>query len=141
MLKKNAKVEMLKTVPLFEACSKKQLADIAAIADEFDQREGVKLARQGDRGREFMVIVTGTADVVQDGKKLASLGPGSFFGEMALLAEQPRMADVVTTSAVRVLVVTDRAFSRLLSDDPAVQGKILSTVAARVAQNAAREIV
>ncbi len=140
MLRKNAKVEMLKRVPLFATCSKKQLTGIASIADEFDQRAGATLAKQGDRGREFMVLIDGTADVVRGGKKLASLGAGAFFGEMALLTDQPRMAAVVTTSPVRALVITDRAFARLMREDPGMQKKILSVVAARVAENAANDV-
>jgi len=140
VLRKNAKVEMLKRVPLFATCSKKQLTGIASIADEFDQRAGATLAKQGDRGREFMVLIDGTADVVRGGKKLASLGAGAFFGEMALLTDQPRMAAVVTTSPVRALVITDRAFARLMREDPGMQKKILSVVAARVAENAANDV-
>lgn len=140
MLRKNAKIEMLKRVPLFATCSKQQLTGIAAIADEFGQRQGATLAKQGDRGREFMVLIEGTADVVRGRKKLASLGPGAFFGEMALLADEPRMASVVATSPVRALVITDRAFARLLREDPRMQAKILSVVAARVAENAANDV-
>jgi CRP-like cAMP-binding protein len=140
VLRKNAKVEMLKQVPLFATCSKRQLEAIAGIADEFDQTEGRTLARQGDRGREFIVLVEGTAVVERDGRRIASLGPGDFFGEMALLADQPRMADVVTSSDCRALVITDRAFAGLLRDDPAFQSKILAVVAARVAENAAGQV-
>jgi CRP-like cAMP-binding protein len=140
MLRKDAKVDMLKRVPLFATCSKRQLKGIASIADEFGQRQGATLAKQGDRGREFMVLIEGTADVARDGKKLASLDAGAFFGEMALLADQPRMASVVTTSPVRALVITDRAFARLLREDPGMQAKVLAVVAARVAENAANDI-
>lgn len=132
---------MLKQVPLFATCSKRQLEAIAVIADEFDQREGATLATQGDRGREFVVLIEGTAEVKRNGRRIASLGPGDFFGEMALLADQPRMANVVTSSEVRVLVITDRAFAQLLHADPAVQSKVLSVVAARVAENAANDVV
>jgi CRP-like cAMP-binding protein len=141
VLRKNAKVEMLKRVPLFSTCSKRQLSDIAAIADEFDQRDGVTLATQGDRGREFIVLVEGSADVIRNKRKIASLGPGDFFGEMALLAQQPRMASVVTTSPVRALVITDRAFSRLLGSDPGLQTRVLTVVAARVAENEANNVL
>ena len=132
---------MLKRVPLFASCSKRQLEHIASIADEFGSSEGKTLAKQGDRGREFLVLVDGSADVIRNGKTVASLGSGDFFGEMALLTEQPRMATVVTTSPVRSLVITDRAFARLMRTDPGVQAKVLSVVAARVAENVASSIV
>jgi CRP-like cAMP-binding protein len=141
MLRKNAKVEMLRRVPLFAACSKRQLERISSIADESSLPSGSVMARQGERGREFVVLVEGTAQVRRNGRKVASLGPGDFFGEMALLADQPRMADVVATSDVRFLVVVDRAFSHLLRDDPGVQSKVLAAVAARVAANAASNVV
>jgi CRP-like cAMP-binding protein len=140
VLRKNAKVQLLERVPLFAACSKRQLELLSRIADEFDQVEGAVLARQGDRGREFVVLVKGTVDVRRNGRKVASLGPGDFFGEMALLTDEPRMADVVATSDIRGLVITDRVFGELLRDEPAVQSKVLAAVAARVAANAANNV-
>lgn len=130
-------MDVLRQVPLFASCSKQQLGRIALIADEVDIREGKTLARQGDRGREFVVLTQGTADVRRDERTIASLGAGDFFGEMALLADQPRMASVVTTSPARALVITDRAFADLLREDPGIQAKILAAVAARVAENEA----
>jgi CRP-like cAMP-binding protein len=140
VLRKNAKIQLLERVPLFAACSKRQLELLSRIADEFDQVEGAVLARQGDRGREFVVLVKGTVDVRRNGRKVASLGPGDFFGEMALLTDEPRMADVVATSDIRGLVITDRVFGELLRDEPAVQSKVLAAVAARVAANAANNV-
>jgi cAMP-dependent protein kinase regulator len=135
VLRKNAKVEMLRTVPLFEGCSKRQLEHIASIADELFQPEGTMLTKQGDRGREFLVLVEGTAVVRRNGRRIGSLGPGDFFGEISLLANQPRMADVVAAGPVRTLVISDRAFARLLRESPDVQGKVLAALAARVAED------
>ena len=128
---------MLKRVPLFATCSKRQLEDIATIADELAQPKGSLLARQGDRGHEFIVLLDGMADVRRNGRKIASLGAGSFFGEIALLTESARTADVVAVTDVRTLVIGDRAFARLLREDSAVQAKLLGVLAARVAENAA----
>ncbi len=136
MLRKNAKVEMLKRVPLFATCSKRQLEDIAMIADELAQPEGTVLARQGDRGHEFVVLVGGTADVRRNGRKIASLTSGDCFGEIALLTDSPRTADVVASGDVRTLVIGDRAFARLLRDDSTVQAKLLAVLAKRLAENA-----
>jgi CRP-like cAMP-binding protein len=130
-------MDMLKRVPLFASCSKRHLGQIAVIADEVIIREGTTLARQGDPGREFVVLTEGTADVRRDGDTIASLGAGDFFGEMALLSDQPRMASVVTTSPARALVITARAFASLLREHPGMQAKILSVLAARVASNEA----
>jgi CRP-like cAMP-binding protein len=132
-LGRNAKIEMIQKVPLFARCSKRELAEVASIADEVDLREGKSLTREGDRGREFFVLIEGTADVVRRGKKINSMGPGDFFGEIALVSRVPRTATVTTTSPVRALVVTDRAFRGLLQHSPEIQLKVLEALAERVA--------
>jgi CRP/FNR family transcriptional regulator, cyclic AMP receptor protein len=137
MLRKDAKIEMIKNVPLFAGCAKRDLRSISGIADEIDWPQGKAIAKQGQRGREFFVIVEGSADVSIDGKKVGTLGPGDFFGEMALLTDEPRVATVTPMSPLRVLVIVDRAFARLLRDDPGIQTKILAAVAARAAANEA----
>ena len=123
-------------MPLFARCSKRELAEIASLADEIDLREGKELTRQGERGREFFVLIDGEADVRQDGKRLRKLGPGDFFGEIALVSRIPRTATVVATSPVRALVVTDRAFRTLLEHSPQIQTKVLEALAERVAPTA-----
>lgn len=137
-LRKNAKVELLKQVPLFSQCSKRELETIASIADEVMIDEGTKLTRQGDRGREFGVIVDGDASVSADGNPIASLGAGDFFGEIALVSDIPRTATVTATSEVRLLVVSARDFRRLMRESPAVQNKVLQALAHRVAELSTR---
>jgi len=136
-LRKNAKIEMIRRVPLFGGCQKRDLTAIAGIADELAWPEGRVIAKQGEKGREFFVIVDGSAEVTVDGKKVATLGAGDYFGEMSLLTEQPRTATVTATSALRGLVIVDRAFARLLREEPGIQSSILATVAARAAANEA----
>ena len=131
-LHKDKKVELLSRVPLFSGCSKKELRQIASIADEIDFRPGKMLIRQGAPGREFFVLLEGTVDIVRDGKKIIELGAGEFFGELALLSNIPRTATVTTTSPVRALVVVDRDFRRLLKDDVNVAVKVLGTMAERM---------
>jgi len=137
-LRKNAKVELLRQVPLFAQCSKRELETIAGIADEVEVGEATELTTQGDRGREFGVIVDGTASVTGDGKQVASLGAGDFFGEIALVSDIPRTATVKATSPVRLLVVSARDFRRLMRESPAVQNKVLQALAHRVAELSAR---
>ena len=132
-LRANAKTELLRRVPLFSRCSKRELAEIASLADEIDLEEGKELTRQGERGREFFVLVDGKAEVRQDGKRLRKLEPGDFFGEISLVSRIPRTATVVATTPVRVLVVTDRAFRTLLERSPEIQLKVLEALAERVA--------
>jgi CRP/FNR family transcriptional regulator, cyclic AMP receptor protein len=129
----NTKLDLIKRVPLFGSVSKAELEQIASIADEIDLPEGKELIVEGDTGREFFVLVQGTADVERGGKKVASIGPGDFFGEIALIAKTPRNATVRTTSPARALVITDRAFRRLLEDSPAIAVGVLGVLAERLA--------
>jgi CRP-like cAMP-binding protein len=133
VLRKNAKIELIKRVPLFAHCSKKELGLVAQIADEIDLPEGKTLMREGDRGREFFVLVEGEADVRRGDRKLNTLGGGDFFGEIALVSQRPRTATVTTASPVRVLVVTAQSFRSLLDRAPDVQRKVLQALADRVA--------
>ena len=135
MLRRNRKVELLKGVPLFADCSKKELTQIAQIADELDFSAGKPLIKQGAPGREFFVLVDGTAEVQRDGRKIDTAGPGDFFGEMALLTDQPRNATVVTTSPVDVLIVTARSFRSLVENNPLIALKVMRAVAERVPPN------
>ncbi len=132
-LGKNAKVELIKRAPLFAHCSKRELADVASIADELDLPAGRELIREGQRGREFFVLLDGEADVTRDGKKLATMRSGDFFGEIALVSDAPRTATVTASTPVRVLVVTERAFKSLLERAPSIQLKVLKALAERLA--------
>jgi CRP/FNR family transcriptional regulator, cyclic AMP receptor protein len=133
MLRRNEKVEWIRHVPLFTQCSKRELAQIAGIADEIDLREGKVLIREGERGREFFVLLEGNAEVTKDGRRINTLGPGDFFGEIALVSQSPRTATVTATSPVHTLVITDRSFRRLLDDQPEIQRKVLLALAERLA--------
>ena len=132
----NTKIDLIKRVPLFSSASKQELAEIASIADEIDLPDGKVLIREGDTGREFFVLIEGTADVERGGKKVASIGAGDFFGEIALISKAPRSATIVTTSPVRALVITDRAFRQLLDESPDIQIGVLLALAERLAPTA-----
>ncbi|HWL33051.1 MAG TPA: cyclic nucleotide-binding domain-containing protein [Gaiellaceae bacterium] len=129
----NSKIDLIKGVPLFSAASKQDLAEIASIADEIDLSDGKVLIKEGDAGREFFVLVDGTAEVQRGGKKVAALGPGDFFGEISLISKTPRNATITTTSPVRALVITDRAFRQLLDHSPGIAVGVLTALAERVA--------
>jgi CRP/FNR family transcriptional regulator, cyclic AMP receptor protein len=132
-LHKDAKLELLKRAPLFANCSKQELAQIGGIADEIDLREGTELTRQGAPGREFFVLIEGTADVIKDGQKVNTLEGGDFFGEIALVHHAPRTATVTATSPVRTLVISERNFKRLLEESPEIQRKVMVALAERLA--------
>ncbi len=126
------KLDLIKHVPLFEQCSKKDLQNIAQIADELDLREGKVLIQEGERGREFFVIVDGEVEVRRKGRRVATLGAGDFVGEMALLSKVPRSATVTALTPVDVLVITDRAFLDLLDRMPELWLKVARALAERV---------
>jgi CRP-like cAMP-binding protein len=132
-LDRNSKVDAIAHVPLFSRCSRGELARIAQIADEVDLPAGKTLTKEGARGREFIVLLDGTADVRSNTRLLPSLGPGDFLGEIALVTDVPRTATVTTTSPGRILVITDRAFRELLRNSPEIQSKVLEAVAQRLA--------
>ena len=130
--RKDQKVELIKAVPLFAGLSKAQLGHIAQIADEVDVGEGKELIAQGDRGRQFFVLVEGGADVRRNGRKVNTLQDGDFFGEIALVSDRPTTATVTATRPSRLLVVTASGFRRLLRESPDVQLKVLQALADRV---------
>ena len=131
-LRKSAKEELIKRVPLFSHTNRKELAAIAAEADELTLPAGKELTRQGERGREFMVIVEGGAKVEKDGKLVNELGPSDFIGEIALLSDVPRTATVTTTAETTVLVLTDRAFKRVADRIPSVHESLIAALTARL---------
>jgi CRP-like cAMP-binding protein len=133
-MRRDAKVELISRVPLFEHCSKHELAAIAAIADQVELPEGRVLVKEGELGREFFVLVDGTVEVRKGAQQLAMLRAGDFFGEIALVSNSPRMATVETVSPVRALVVSSRDFWTLLDESPRTQRKILQAVGDRLAQ-------
>lgn len=130
--RKDAKVESLKNVPLFSRCNKKQLTAIANVADLIDLPAGKELIREGALGREFMVIVEGAGEVRRKGRKIATIGPGDFIGEMALISGGPRNATVRTTSDTSLLVLTTQQFWALLEQVPEIQTSVLRALGDRL---------
>jgi len=127
------KLELLAKVPLLAGLHRKDLEQVGRICDEVDIPAGRVVAREGEYASEFFVIVDGQVAVTRDGQHLRDLGPGDFFGELALLAKIPRTATVSCTSACRFLVLGTREFNSLISDHPSIQAAVLHAVAQRVA--------
>ncbi len=128
------KIDALRRIPLFSELSKKELVFLARMTTEVDVREGYTLVRQGEMGREAMIVESGTAVVRRNNRKVDDLGPGDFFGEMSLIDHMPRNADVVATSDMTVLVMDSREFSTVLDTYPTVAVKILKTVVERLVE-------
>jgi CRP-like cAMP-binding protein len=130
--KPQTKVDALKAVPLFAECSKSDLARIARIADEIDLREGKKLIGEGDAARQFFILLDGWAEVRRGGRKVNTMGPGDFFGEIGLVTDRLATATVTTIEPSRALVITRASFKGLLRDWPNVQLKVLQALAQRI---------
>jgi 2-polyprenyl-3-methyl-5-hydroxy-6-metoxy-1,4-benzoquinol methylase len=125
-------VEQLKQVPLFAACTVDELFRIAALAEELEVPAGRVLAEEGKREAVFYVVVTGTASVTRAGTSVATLGPGSFFGEIALLTGGVRTATVTARTPMRLLSLEERSFNALLRDSPTMARKVLEGVSERL---------
>ncbi|MGZ4315724.1 MAG: cyclic nucleotide-binding domain-containing protein [Gaiellaceae bacterium] len=128
----DSKLQALKNVPLFAGMSKRDLAAVARIADELDFPAGKELIRENQRGQQFFILLEGEAVVRRRGRKINTLGPGDFFGEIALLSDRPTIASVTTGTPARVALITRASFSRLLRDSPQLQMKMLKAMAQRL---------
>ena len=133
---KDPRVDRLRKVPLFEACNDKQLEFIATRVDEVDVPAGKTLTEQGRSGGEFFVILSGQAGVKRGGTSVASLGPGDYFGEIALLDNGERTATVTAASPMRLLVLSPGQFQDVLYQDPAIAISLLHTVVRRLRASA-----
>jgi CRP-like cAMP-binding protein len=132
VLKKNAKVDLLRNVRLFSSCNDKELGRIAALTDVVDVPAGKVLTEEGKAGGEAFVIAAGQATAKVRKKKVATMGPGAFFGEMSLLDHGPRTATIVAEEPMTLLVIDPRSFVELLEDVPSVARKIMRGLAERL---------
>jgi CRP/FNR family cyclic AMP-dependent transcriptional regulator len=126
------KIEFLAKVPMFSACNQKELRKLAAAVDRVEVPKGEVLMTEGTPGHDFFLIVDGKAKVTLRGKQLATLGPGEFLGEMALLDQGPRSATAVAQTPMELLVLTSRDFSSILEEVPVVTKKIMRGMAGRL---------
>ena len=125
----------LAKVPLFSNLSAKQLAAVDRLVTMIDVPAGREVIRQGGAGRELFVVVEGEADVVRDGVVIATRGPGTFLGEMALLLDRPRNASVIARTAMSIDVISRQDFRRLLEEFPDLYAPLLAATAERLAEH------
>ncbi len=132
MASKRAYLDHLASVPMLADCSKRELGLIARVVDEIDVKAGRVLIEQGTIGKEAFVIVDGNAVVRRNGRKVAELGPGDHFGELALLVSNERNATVEAATEMRLLVLGQREFAGVMTEVPTLSRKILSALCDRV---------
>jgi cAMP-dependent protein kinase regulator/CRP/FNR family cyclic AMP-dependent transcriptional regulator/cGMP-dependent protein kinase 2 len=118
-------------VPLLASVPRRQRRDVAALADELDVPAGTLLTRQGEYAREFFIILEGTAAVVRDGERVATLGPGDFFGEVGLLSTTWRVATVEALTSMRLLAIAPREFQKLMLTLPGIAEHVGQAAAER----------
>jgi len=132
LIKSDAKMRLLGSIPLFATCNSRQLRRIASLTVALDLPEGTVLCREGQAGTEFFVIVDGAAAVSVKGKHRATIGPGGFCGELAILDAGPRVASVKTTVPTQVLVLSRSEFQDLLKLTPEIALNLLRAMAGRL---------
>jgi CRP-like cAMP-binding protein len=127
------KATALGRAPLFKNLSRAELVELAKVTEDLDAAEGKVLAREGDIGQEFFVIVGGEVSVTRDGQEVRRLSSGDFFGEIALIWESPRRTATVTAATpVRFFVLTRQAFRSLIDHHPDIEAKVLEEVEKRM---------
>jgi CRP-like cAMP-binding protein len=129
---RDEKLELLKRIPLFGSFDGKHLKRLGMLTEELDVPAGRVLIRQGELGDDLMIIYDGLVTVQRDGVQVNKLGPGQFFGEIALIERGPRTATVIAETACRLLVVNHRDFHAMMEEFPEIASKVLLTLAHRV---------
>jgi CRP/FNR family transcriptional regulator, cyclic AMP receptor protein len=132
MRKKPDLPAVFRELPLFADCSDEELREIDQLADEVHVPSGRDIIRQGELGREFVMIVEGEAVVSRDGNEVTRLGAGAYFGELALLESVPRNATVTAATDMTLEVIDRRGFQQLLEDSPGLTRNLLRATARRL---------
>jgi CRP/FNR family transcriptional regulator, cyclic AMP receptor protein len=128
----DTKADALARCPFFAGLSRNELLAVAKVTEDLEVDAGKVLTRQGQSGSEFFVIVEGRVSVTKDGVEIRTLGPGDFFGEIALLEDTPRTATVTAQTPLRFFVLTRQAFRSLLAHQPEIEEKVLAALEERV---------
>ena len=140
MARAGKQIEFLATVPLFSALTDDELTTVVRAAEELDVAGGEELVTEGRVGRDFFLILDGDAVVRRNGRKVATLGPGNWFGELSLIDNEPRSATVVAVTDMKLLVLGQAEFGGLLETVPSMAAKLLRGIALRLRQADARAL-
>jgi CRP/FNR family transcriptional regulator, cyclic AMP receptor protein len=125
-------VEALGKVPLFSALDRKQLKVLANEGRQISYPEGKKIIEEGSTSIVFHLILDGEVEVKKKTKTLAKLGKGQFFGELGLLDDSPRSADVVTTTPTRCFAMTKWEWKSYLETTPSIAFEVMKVLARRL---------
>ncbi|HVW81161.1 MAG TPA: cyclic nucleotide-binding domain-containing protein [Mycobacteriales bacterium] len=129
---RDSPLDLLSRIPLFRGCTKDELRHIDRAATRVDYAPGQLICREGEVGRELIMIIDGEASIDRGGVEIARVGPGAFIGEMSLLDGGPRSATITATSEVRALALATREFWQVIDEVPAIAHRLLTTLAERL---------
>ena len=132
MASKKASLEHLRNVSLFASCSTKDLEKIAKVGEEISFPAGTLIVDQGQTGTEAFVVMEGAVIVKRNGKKVATLGPGSIVGELSLLDHGPRTATVICDTDCALLMIGQRNFLAVVDEVPSLSHKLMAALAGRI---------
>ena len=126
--------EWLQQVPLFRGLSKKQLRLVSSLATRLNEPAGTVLTKEGGRGNEFIIVLSGEIEVRKGDRVVATRGPGDYVGEIALLDNRPRTATVIAKTPVVIEVIGRREFHGLVAETPELLHEIMATVGQRLSE-------
>ncbi|MEO8252537.1 MAG: cyclic nucleotide-binding domain-containing protein [Chloroflexota bacterium] len=129
---RDEKLDLLHSIPIFSRFDRRHLERLGMLTEHVDVNPGRVLIRQGDTGDELMIVVSGQVGVERDGQRINQLGPGDFFGEIALIERGPRTATCTAEAATRLLVINHRDFHAVMEEFPEIAAEVLLTLAHRV---------
>jgi CRP/FNR family transcriptional regulator, cyclic AMP receptor protein len=132
IVSRDSKVDVLRGIPLFASCKDKELRDLSSLMTPLRVPAGETLMREGEFGKEFLIVVSGTATVTKRGVQLAEIGPGSYLGEISIIDGGRRTATVVAKTPMEVEILTHPEFASLLSRAPEIAVRMLPALAARI---------
>jgi CRP-like cAMP-binding protein len=135
MSRRGEYLDLLARVPLFASCTRADLKVLDANATFRSVGVGCELVREGENGDELFIVIDGTARVNRGGQVVDQLGPGDFFGELALLDPGPRNATVTATSELDLLVIERTQFDTVLAKAPALTRSLLAGMARRLREH------
>jgi CRP-like cAMP-binding protein len=134
------KVDVLKKIPLFAQCDDKELRDVSSLMTQLDLPAGAALTREGEFGKEFFIVISGTATVTKKGVEVAEVGPGAYLGEISVIDGGRRTATIVAKTPMVVEVATHPEFAGLLQRAPEIAVRMLPVLAARIRELSEHEI-